>query len=187
MATEVFHIDANGVRISARRAEFGEHAYATRNISAVEPVEDKGRRWPGYMMLFIGFAALGAGFVIDQTTAMLIGAVAILSGSLNLGRKRPRYGVRIVTRKGPVYVLASRDKRYVEVVANALRRAVSAARDGRAGRAGSDAPTQEDEPASEEDEASGLAQDAPSVSPAAPERAESRRGGRPAPRRRRRR
>lgn len=184
MATEVFHIDANGVRISARRAEFGEHAYATRNISAVEPVEDKGRRWPGYMMLFIGFAALGAGFVIDQTTAMLIGAVAILSGSLNLGRKRPRYGVRIVTRKGPVYVLASRDKRYVEVVANALRRAVSAARDG---RAGSDAPTQGDEPAPEEDEASGLAQAAPPVSPAAPERAESRRGGRPAPRRRRRR
>jgi len=183
MATEVFHIDANGVRISARRAEFGEHAYATRNISAVEPVEDKGRRWPGYMMLFIGFAALGAGFVIDQTTAMLIGAVAILSGSLNLGRKRPRYGVRIVTRKGPVYVLASRDKRYVEVVANALRRAVSAAREG---RAGAREPTQEEEPAPEE-EASGLAQDAPPVSPAATERAESRRGGRPAPRRRRRR
>lgn len=180
MATEVFHIDANGVRISARRAEFGEHAYATRNISAVEPVEDKGRRWPGYMMLFIGFAALGAGFVLDQTTAMLIGAVAVLSGSLNLGRKRPRYGIRIVTRRGPVYVLASRDKRYVEVVANALRRAVSAAQ---AGRAGADEPAAE----SDEGEVPGLAQALPPARPAAPERAESRQGGRPAPRRRRRR
>lgn len=185
MATEVFHIDANGVRISARRAEFGEHAYAPRNISAVEPVEDKGRRWPGYAMLFIGFAALGAGFVLDETTAMLVGAVAILSGSLNLGRKRPRYGIRIVTRRGPVYVLASRDKRYVEVVANALRRAVSASRDSRSG-AGEPA---RDEPAPEGDgdDAPGLAQDPPPSVPAAPQRAESRRGGRPPPRRRRRR
>ena len=176
MATEVFHIDANGVRISARRAEFGEHAYATRNISAVEPVEDKGRRWPGYMMLFIGFAALGGGFVLDQTTAMLVGAVAILSGSLNLRRKRPRYGVRIVTQRGPVYVLASRDKRYVEVVANALRRAVSAARAGRGG----EEETPPDEPGAAQ------AQEKPPVGGASPERAAPRRGGRPFPRRRRR-
>ena len=174
MVTDVFHIDANGVRISARRAEFGEHAYAPRNITAVEPVEDKGRRWPGYMMLLIGFAALGAGLVLDQTTAMLVGGVAILSGSLNLRRKRPRYGIRIVTQRGPVYVLASRDKRYVEVVANALRRAVSASREG---RSGADAPA----------EAEARAQEAPATSPAAPEPASARRGGRPAPRRRRRR
>ncbi len=166
MATEVFHIDANGVRISARRAEFGEHAYAPRNITAVEPVEDKGRRWPGYMMLFIGFAALGAGLVLNQTTAMLVGGVAILSGSLNLRRKRPRYGIRIATQRGPVYVLASRDKRYVEVVANALRRAVSASQEGRGAAR------------SPEDAAHGAAQDAPAA---------ARRGGRPAPRRRRRR
>ena len=174
MATDVFHIDANGVRISARRAEFGEHAYAPRNITAVEPVEDKGRRWPGYMMLLIGFAALGAGLALDQTTAMLVGGVAILSGSLNLRRKRPRYGIRIVTQRGPVYVLASRDKRYVEVVANALRRAVSASRER---RGGSDAPAAE----------RGPTQEAPTVSPAAPDLAAARRGGRPAPRRRRRR
>lgn len=177
MATEVFHIDANGVRISARRAEFGEHAYAPRNITAVEPVEDKGRRWPGYMMLFIGFAALGAGLVLDQTTAMLVGGVAILSGSLNLRRKRPRYGIRIATQRGPVYVLASRDKRYVEVVANALRRAVSASREGR-GAADAPAP---------EAAAHGSAQDAPAADDAASEPPAARRGGRPAPRRRRRR
>ena len=176
MATDVFHIDANGVRISARRAEFGEHAYAPRNITAVEPVEDKGRRWPGYMMLFIGVVALGAGLVLDQPTAMLVGGVAILSGSLNLRRKRPRYGIRIVTQRGPVYVLASRDKRYVEVVANALRRAVSASSER---RSGASAPA--------ESAAHGLAQEAPAVSPAAPEPAAARRGGRPAPRRRRRR
>ena len=168
-------MDANGVRISARRAEFGEHAYATRNISAVEPVEDKGRRWPGYAMLLIGFAALGAGFALDPTTTMLVGGVAILSGSLNLRRKRPRYGIRIATQRGPVYVLASRDKRYVEVVANALRRAVSAARAGR---------VVPDEAAPEDAEGGA---DAVAVSPAAPERAAPRRGGRPAPRRRRRR
>ena len=177
MATDVFHIDANGVRISARRAEFGEHAYAPRNITAVEPVEDKGRRWPGYMMLLIGFAALGAGLVLDQTTAMLVGGVAILSGSLNLRRKRPRYGIRIVTQRGPVYVLASRDKRYVEVVANALRRAVSASREGRGPHPG---PLPEGEGVKQDDPHSGPL-------PSSGEGVKPRRGGRPAPRRRRRR
>ena len=131
MPTDVFHIDANGVRIGVDRAVFGEHAYATRNISGVATVEDKGVRWPGQMMLALGFALLGAGFLLAETTVVVVGAVAVLSGSLNLGRKRANYGVRIATRRGPVYVLASRDKQYTLTVAAALRRAVSAAAERR--------------------------------------------------------
>ena len=163
MATDVFHIDANGVRISAQRAVFGEHTYATRNIQRVERIEDKGIRWPGTGTLFIGFASIAAGLIMGSTVALIIGAVAVLSGSLNLARKRSKYGVRITTHRGPVYVLASADKRYVEVVADALLRAVSAA------------PHSPDAPQA-------AAAD-PAVAPDAPA---MRRGGRPTPRRRRR-
>ncbi|MYB85374.1 MAG: hypothetical protein F4X54_11700 [Chloroflexi bacterium] len=173
MATEVFHMDANGVRISAQRAVFAEHAYAPRNISGVERVEDKGIRWPGQSTLVLGFAIIIAGFIMQHTITVMVGAVAVMSGSLNLARKRPRYGIRITTQRGPVYVLASRDQRYVEVVADALLRAVSAAHRSRE--------------ASREERADGgeerSTEPAPTLESQAPPR---RRGGRPTPRRRRR-
>ena len=170
MATEIFHMDANGVRISAHRSVFGEHTYATRNISAVDRIEDKGVRWPGIGTLTIGFVALAAGLALQHTFTLLIGAVAVLSGSLNLARKRPKYGLRITTQRGPVYVLASMDKHYVETVADALLRAVSVAH--RAREASRDESDSGEEPRAE--------RASPAGAPA------PRRGGRPTPRRRRR-
>ena len=175
MPTEVFHMDANGVRISAQRAVFAEHTYAPRNIRSVDRVEDQGVRWPGRFTLFLGFAIIGAGFLLQYTLVVLVGAVGVMSGSLNLARKRSRYGIRITTQRGPVYVLASRDKRYVEVVADALLRAVSAAH--RTREAAQDEP--EDSPGEER---------SPDDHPPAPgsQAPSPRRGGRPTPRRRRR-
>ena len=170
MATDVFHMDANGVRISAHRSVFGEHTYATRNIQSVDRVEDKGVRWPGIGTLFIGFVIMAVGLVLQHTITLVIGAVAVTSGSLNLARKRPRYGIRITTQRGPVYVLASRDKRYVEVVADALLRAISVAHRAR-------------EAAHDE---SGAGDDRSSERPPAAEAPAPRRGGRPTRRRRRR-
>ena len=170
MATEVFHMDANGVRISAHRSVFGEHTYATRNIQSVDRVEDKGVRWPGIGTLSIGLAVAVVGLVLQHTITLMIGAVAVLSGTLNLSRKRPRYGIRITTHRGPVYVLASRDKRYVEVVADALLRAVSVAHRSREAVRGESGPGDEG---------------GPGYAPATDMPA-TRRGGRPTRRRRRR-
>lgn len=172
MATEVFHMDANGVRISAQRAVFAEHAYAPRNIRSVDRVEDKGVRWPGIFTMVLGFVIIGVGFIMQHTITVLIGAVAVMSGSLNLARKRPRYGIRITTQRGPVYVLASGDKRYVEVVSNALLRAISVAHQARR--------TTREEP---EDGEERRAEPTPEAESQAPPR---RHGGRPTPRRRRR-
>lgn len=174
MATEVFHMDANGVRISAQRAVFAEHAYAPRNIQGVDRVEDKGIRWPGQATLVLGFAIIIAGFIMQHTITVMVGAVAVMSGSLNLARKRPRYGIRITTQRGPVYVLASRDQRYVEVVADALLRAVSVAHQRR--------EAARDEAEAGEGHSTGRAPAAEPGSQAPPRR----RGGRPTPRRRRR-
>jgi hypothetical protein len=102
-----------------------------------------------------------------------VGAVAVLSGSLNLARKRSRYGIRITTQRGPVNVLASRDQRYVEVVADALLRAISAAHQSR--------ETEREEP--EDGAGERRAEPTPAPEPQAPS---PRRGGRPTRRRRRR-
>ncbi len=167
-------MDANGVRISAQRAVFAEHAYAPRNIRSVDRVEDKGIRWPGMGMLFLGFGIMIAGLILQHTITLMVGAVAVMSGSLNLARKKPRYGIRITTQRGPVYVLASRDKRYVEVVSDALLRAVSVAHQGRG-------PAR-DEAESRQEPSTGRTPAAEPESQAPPRR----RGGRPTPRRRRR-
>ena len=167
-------MDANGVRISAQRAVFAEHAYAPRNIRSVDRVEDKGIRWPGMGMLFLGFGIMIAGLILQHTITLMVGAVAVMSGSLNLARKKPRYGIRITTQRGPVYVLASRDKRYVEVVSDALLRAISVAHQGRGAA--------RDEAESGQEPGTGRAPAAEPESQAPPRR----RGGRPTPRRRRR-
>ena len=172
MTTDVFHMDANGVRISAQRAAFGEHAYAPRNIQSVDRVEDKGVRWPGRFTLVLGFVIIAVGFLMQHTITVAIGAVAVMSGSLNLARKRPKYGIRITTQRGPVYVLASPDKRYVEVVSDALLRAISVAHQSRQAAR------------SEPEEGGGehSAERAPAPATQAP----PRHGGRPTRRRRRR-
>lgn len=127
MPTEVFHMDANGVWVSADRAVFAEHTYATRNITGIAQVQDRGVRWPGMVTFFAGIGLLAGGLAAGHAITLLIGAAAVLSGSLNLARKRAKFGIRLTTQRGPVYVLASRDKHYVETVSTALRRAVSAA------------------------------------------------------------
>lgn len=124
MATEVFHMDSNGISISLESAVFGQHQYLMKNIDAVATVEDKAKRWPGRMTLFIGIVLIVAGFIIDQTIGVMLGAVALLSGSINLSRKRSRFGLKIMTKRGPVFVLASQDKQYVETVSKALQAAL---------------------------------------------------------------
>ncbi len=141
MATEVFHMDANGVRISVDRAVFANHTYATRNISSVAAIADRGVRWPGTFTMALGFVLLLGGFVFSHTFTMILGVGGVLSGSLNLSRKRPKYGVRIFTQRGPVYVLASQDKQYVDTVSTALQRAMSAARKARSSSEHSRAPS----------------------------------------------
>ena len=132
-------------------------------------------------MTVLGLGLAVVGFVMDSTIVMMMGGASVLSGSLNLSRKRPKFGIRITTQRGPVYVLASQDKRYVEVVATALRYAISAARRTTEQRheplALDESPSQQ-EPAEAEPHAS--------HEPIAP-RPRRRPSGRPTPPRRRRR
>ena len=128
MAERNFYTDANGIRISDRELVFPKHSYAPRNVSAVRVVRHRGIIWPGLVVLFVGFAILSWGALGRDWTMMLIGMAGMASGTFNLGRKRPAFGILLTTAKGPVYVLASRDKRYADTVAAAVGKAISAAR-----------------------------------------------------------
>ena len=124
MATEVFHMDANGIFISWESAIFGEHQYLIKNVDSVSTVEDRPKRWPGRATQGIGIGLIVVGFIIAQTVAVMLGAVALLSGSINLSKKRSRFGVRLGTKRGLVFVLASSDKQYVETVTKAMQKAL---------------------------------------------------------------
>lgn len=130
MASErSFYTDANGIRITDRQLAFPKHSYAPRNVSAVRVVRHRGVIWPGLMVLFAGFGIMAWGALGNDWTVMFIGIAGMASGTFNLSRKRPAFGILLTTSKGPVYVLASRDKRYTDTLAAAVSKAISAARE----------------------------------------------------------
>jgi hypothetical protein len=124
----IFYSDANGVRIGTTRAVFGKHQYGIRNITSVSIASERRRLWPGIMVMVIGVGALIAGLIMDSFEVMIVGAGGFFGGTMYFRRRKPTYAVRIVTNRGPVLVLASRQKWYVEQVKTAIQRSIDIAR-----------------------------------------------------------
>ena len=121
----IYYSDSNNVRIGAMTAVFGQYRYATRNIEALSLAEESVIRWPAYAVMLVGVVALVYGTLTGNTTWLLIGVAGIGSGLLNFARKKRTYALRIVTPKGPVLVLAAKDRAYVQRVLAGLERAVN--------------------------------------------------------------
>lgn len=127
MADErVFYSDANRVRIGTRDAVFGNHKYGTRNIQSVVIATQERRIWPGVMAFMAAGVLIVIGYITNSTQWVLMGAASFTGGTFFFKRRRPTYGVRIVTNKGPVLVLASKQKSYVDDVKFAIERAIEA-------------------------------------------------------------
>ena len=126
----VFYADANGVSIGTGQAVFGEHAYATRNITSVSVVSSRRKEWPALVVMVIGWALIGFGFVFSTPGMMLVGGGGVLSGSLYFTRRRATFAVRIVTNKGPMLVLASKRRPYADQIRQAVDRAIEEAHAG---------------------------------------------------------
>ena len=124
----ILYSDANGVRVGTVNAVFGKYRYATRNIEAAILASEAVVRWPGYAVMAVGVACGFYGLLSDTTTWLLIGVAGLASGTLNLARKKQNYAVRLIIPKGPVLVLASRNKAYIQTVVAAVQRAMEAAR-----------------------------------------------------------
>ncbi len=132
----VFYTDANGIRIGTAHAAFGERTYATRDIRSVSLARDRPTRWPGVLVLFLGTGVLVWGAMFNSTW-MLVGAAGAFSGSLYVRRRKTTYGVRVVTDDGPAIAFTSSNRRYVDQVVTAVRRAMAGS-DEKARQPGSD-------------------------------------------------
>lgn len=129
MTTErIFYSDANGIRIGTVEMAFGNKRYGTRNVSSAIIETQTRRRWPGLSMIFVGWALLAAGFLSDSFETMLLGAAAFLGGSMYFSRRKPTYGLRLDTGKGPVYVVASKRKLFLDEIKEAIDRSIDASR-----------------------------------------------------------
>ena len=123
-----YFANANGVRIGTSRLVFGSTAYATRNVTSASILREGPPMWPGYLVMAIGGVMFFYGLLAGSVWGF-IGVAGIMSGQFNLLRRRAKlaYGIRIVTPKGPVIALASRNRTYIQQVTTAVLKAVAAA------------------------------------------------------------
>jgi membrane-bound ClpP family serine protease len=129
----VYYSDANGISIGTEKAVFGEHSYTTKRIESVSIVRQTRWQTPGIMMMMLGVVLLPIGWFLGNSGVLLVGAVGFLSGTFYFRRKRPTFGVRIVTDRGSTFVLATFQKFYAEQVREAVLRAMEETRADSAG------------------------------------------------------
>jgi hypothetical protein len=124
----VFYSDVNGIRAGTHEIAFGERKYGTRSISRAQIVTEQRRSWPGIIVMVIGWALIGGGYLNGSTDMMIAGAAGFLGGSFYFKRHKPRYAIRLSTTKGDFLVVASGNKPFLEEVLAAIHRAMDALR-----------------------------------------------------------
>jgi hypothetical protein len=124
----VFYSDSNGIRVGTIEMVFAKHRYGTRNVASASIETERRRRWPGIMMMVFGAAVLGFGLIVDAYQTSMMGAAAFAGGTFYFSRRKPTYGLRLNTAKGPVFVVASRNKWFLEQVKEAVDRSIDASR-----------------------------------------------------------
>ena len=129
MASErIFYSDSNGIRIGTAEMTFADRKYGTRNVSSASIETEKRRKWPGIMVMAVGWALLVSGFWADSFQTMMMGAAGFAGGSFYFSRRKPTYGLRLNTATGSVFVVASRQKEFLEQLKEAVDRSVNASR-----------------------------------------------------------
>jgi len=135
MSTErVYYSDVNGIRVGNRELVFGERRYSPRNVASASIATERRRTWPGYLMMAVGGVLMGYAFINIDYTVAFAGVAGFLGGSFYIRRRRPTYALRLVTSKGPVLVVASKNKAFLDDIKTAVDRAIDAARTPRVER-----------------------------------------------------
>ena len=120
----VYYSDVNGIRIGNRELVFGDRKWSPKNVGSASIATERRRAWPGYMMMVIGAIIMGYAIVNIDYSFGFMGVAGFLGGSFYIRRRRPTYALQLVTSKGPVLVLASKDKPFLEDVKKAVDRAL---------------------------------------------------------------
>lgn len=115
----LFHVE--GVRITAKSAEFGSTMYPTANISSVSLLAPQ--RGGGIMLAIIGAGVIATGFLIETMFIGGIGGLLLLwgAGSAALATWR----IRLATSGGEVQAFETRDGDTAAQVSLALKKAIT--------------------------------------------------------------
>lgn len=124
----VFYSDSNGIRVGTAQMVFAKHRYRTRDVASASIETERRRRWPGITMMVLGAIVLGFGLTVDAYQTSMMGAAAFAGGTFYFSRRKPTYGLRLNTEKGPVFVVASRNKLFLEQVKEAVDRSIDISR-----------------------------------------------------------
>ena len=125
MSTDrVYYSDVNGIRIGNRELVFGDRKWSPKNVGSATIATERRRAWPGYLMMIIGGVIMGYAIVNVDYSVAFMGVAGFLGGSFYIRRRRPTYALQLVTNKGPVLVVASKDKAFLEDIKKAIERAL---------------------------------------------------------------
>ena len=122
-----YYADASGIRVSTTRLVFPSATYVTRNVSAVDTIEDSPTALGAYVVIALGSVMFFYGAIVGSLWGF-IGVFGIISGQFRLVRRNKRrgYAVRITTPKGTIVAFASRNRTQVQQVGAAVRKAMAA-------------------------------------------------------------
>ncbi len=107
--------------------EFAKKRYSTRDVSSASIDSESRRAWPGVSIMAVGIGLLLSGYIADSFQTMMMGSAAFLGGSMYFRRRKPTYGLRLHMTDGPVIVVASRRKAFLEEIKAAVDRAIDTA------------------------------------------------------------
>ena len=125
MATEqTFYSDESGVRITGTRAIFGKTTYSMANISSVRTSESPPKRAGAIWTALIGLALLTISLSAEVTGLTIFGVIVLLVGVLWAWKASGEYNIMITSASGEVSALSSKNKEYIDKVAQSLNEAI---------------------------------------------------------------
>ena len=118
-----FYSDDRGVRITNTRAIIGTTTYAMANITSVSMGMKPANRTPGIAVAILGFLILLITGLLGSSGGVIFGVILLGIGILIAAIVKPTCTVRIGSASGETDAVSSKDKKYIQVIVNAMNEA----------------------------------------------------------------
>ncbi|MFC2069818.1 DUF6232 family protein [Chloroflexota bacterium] len=125
MASEqTFYSDEEGVRITGTRAIFRNTTYTMANIASIRTNRIPPKRAGALWIILIGLALSIIGISSYISTITIIGVIVLLLGILWFWKAPSEYHIMITSASGEVSAIKSKDKDYINRIAQAMNEAI---------------------------------------------------------------
>jgi hypothetical protein len=121
---QTFYSDNAGVRITNTRAIFDKTTYSMANISSVRTEETSPKRAGAIWTIIIGVILFSIGLSADVVGLTIFGVIILLLGILWVWKASGEYHIMITSASGEASALKSKDKEYIDKVAQAMNEAI---------------------------------------------------------------